>query len=89
MALVIERPAMDESTMVQATLWLASIPESLDDCLMLEGDRLLLVRRYASDDASADRDGRIRQHLALVRWFSTLGMAQLPDASSDSLGPWA
>lgn len=89
MALAIERPAMDETMLFQATLWLASIPDSLDDSLVLEGERLFLIRRYGLEESSCERDGRIQQHLAIVRWFATQGEPQPPVTDVKPSGAWA
>lgn len=88
LALAIERPTMDEATLVQATLWLASIAQSLDDSLVLEGECLYMIRRYALDEAAQERQARIQQQLALVRWFAALGRPPLPGADVNA-EPWA
>ncbi|MHC8403428.1 hypothetical protein ACYZTX_29375 [Pseudomonas sp. MDT1-17] len=88
MALAIERPAMDEAMLLQTTLWLASIPDSLDDSLVLEGERLFLIRRYGLEEPAAERDTRIQQHLVIVRWFATQGQPQALAADLKPSGPW-
>lgn len=77
---------MDEAMLMQVTLWLASIAQSLDDSLVLEGERLYLIRRYALDEAADELQVRIEQQLAIVRWFAAQG-EQPP--STNAAGPWA
>lgn len=85
-ALAIERPPMDEISLLQTTLWLASIPDSLDDSLVLEGERLFLIRRYGLEEPLCEREARIQQHLAIARWFATQGASTAFDGKPS--GHW-
>lgn len=72
-ALAIERPSIDDEWLARSCLWIASMPDSLDDCLVVEGGRVLLVRRYEIETPSLELNVRINQQLAVARWFSTQG----------------
>lgn len=89
LALTIERPAMEEAQLAQATLWLASIPDSLDDSLVLEGEHLFLVRRYDQQTLGHERNGRLQQHLAIVRWFAAHEPPAAAAREGRPTGPWA
>ncbi|MBV4465829.1 hypothetical protein KVG95_21105 [Pseudomonas sp. SWRI79] len=88
-ALVIERPSIDDQWLIQLTLWLASVPGSLDDSLLLEGDRLLLVRRYELDLTSVELETRINRQLTIARWLATHGEEQQESTDSAVAGRWA
>ncbi|MCU1748805.1 hypothetical protein [Pseudomonas sp. 6D_7.1_Bac1] len=87
-ALVIERPLIDDQWLAQLSLWLASVPGSLDDSLLLEGERLLLVRRYESDLASVELQAQINQQLTIARWLAAQGEEQQDSTDTAVAGRW-
>lgn len=51
------------------SLWLFSFRASLNDSLMMDGDRLLLLRRYAPDLSTEEWVAGIEQQLAVADWL--------------------
>ena len=70
-ALAIERASIDDDWLVRASLWLASIPQSLDDSLLLEGERVFLIRRHESPCPPHELEARVQQQLSIACWFAT------------------
>lgn len=70
-ALVIERSSFDDDWLIRASLWLASIPESLDDSLLLEGERVFLIRRHESQCPPRELEVRVQQQLSIASWLVT------------------
>lgn len=70
-ALAIERSAIDDEWLVRTSLWLASIPEGLDDSLLLEGERVFLVRRHDYQSPPQELETRVQQQLSIAGWFAT------------------
>lgn len=85
-ALAIERPSIDDEWLVRSCLWLASMHDSLDDSLLLEGERLFLVRSYKIGGASLDLEARINQQLAIVSWFANCDETQPISTESNVVG---
>ncbi|AZE50005.1 hypothetical protein C4K04_4341 [Pseudomonas chlororaphis] len=70
-ALAIERTSIDDEWLVRTSLWLASIPESLDDSLLLDGANIFLVRRHDSQCPPRELEARVQQQLSIACWFAT------------------
>ncbi|BBE08770.1 Putative uncharacterized protein [Mycoavidus cysteinexigens] len=73
MACAIERESLDDTWLVQASLWLASVRGNLDDSLLLEDGKLWLTRRYAPKLEYAVGQTQLNQQLAIARWLATHG----------------
>ncbi|MBK5415418.1 hypothetical protein [Pseudomonas sp. TH31] len=85
-ALAIERASIDDEWLVSASLWLASIPESLDDSLLLEGERIFLVRRYECQCSPKELEARVQQQVAIACWFATQGDSHDVSTETSTLG---
>ncbi|WP_126353852.1 hypothetical protein [Mycoavidus cysteinexigens] len=72
-ACAIERESLDDTWLVQASLWLASVRGNLDDSLLLEDGKLWLTRRYAPKLEYAVGQTQLNQQLAIARWLATHG----------------
>ncbi|MGF6401570.1 hypothetical protein ABH905_005236 [Pseudomonas frederiksbergensis] len=70
-ALAIEHPSIDDEWLVRTSLWLASIPEGRDDSLLLEGERVFLVRRHECQCPPEELQARVQQQLSIACWFAT------------------
>lgn len=85
-ALAIERVSIDDEWLVRTSLWLASIPEGLDDSLLLEGEQIFLVRRYECQCSPTELEARVQQQVAVVCWFATQGGSHDGATETSALG---
>ena len=70
-ALAIERDPIDDEWLVRTSLWLASIPQSLDDSLLVEGERVFLIRRHDLQCSPLELQARVQQQLSVACWFAS------------------
>ncbi|WP_460745757.1 hypothetical protein [Microvirgula curvata] len=56
----------DDGWLIRTCLWLASMRGGLDDGLLLDGDRLWLVRCHAADIAPAELEAALLQQSAIA-----------------------
>lgn len=85
-ASVIERNPIDDEWLVRASLWLASIPDSLDDSLLLEGERVFLIRRHDLQCPPLELQARVQQQLSIACWFATHDASHPESTETSALG---
>lgn len=69
-ALSVERADVDDEWLVRATLSLATLRGALDDSLVLDGDALWFVRRYAPDLDDAALEAALAQQQGVAHWLA-------------------
>ncbi|WP_157664180.1 hypothetical protein [Burkholderia ubonensis] len=69
-AFVVDAAPLDELWLVQASLWLASLREQLDDSLWLDDGTLYFTRRYDRDIAANQLRVGLEQQGAVARWLN-------------------
>ncbi|OLF53053.1 hypothetical protein BTN82_20020 [Pseudomonas chlororaphis] len=85
-ALAIERTSIDDEWLVRTSLWLASIPESLDDSLLLDGENIFLIRRHDSQCPPRELEARVQQQLSIACWFATHDASHLTSTETRTVG---
>ncbi|HTI18316.1 MAG TPA: hypothetical protein VL598_11680 [Trinickia sp.] len=69
-ALKVESDSLDDIGLQNATLWLASVREALDDALLLDDDGLWLVRRYETELTACQWQALFNHQRAIADWLS-------------------
>lgn len=64
-------------------LWFASIKTCVNDSLLLESNRLFLVRRYSEKQNTAQWEASLTQQLAITDWLSRQGSADRPHSNRE------
>lgn len=85
-ALAIECESIDDEWLVRASLWLASIPQSLDDSLLVECERVFLIRRHDLQCPPLELQARLQQQLSIACWFTTHDASHPVSTETSALG---
>lgn len=85
-ALVIERKSIDDEWLARASLWLASIPQSLDDSLLVEAELVFLIRRHDLQCPPLELQARVQQQLSIACWFATHDASHPVSTETSAMG---
>lgn len=78
--------AGSDAWLLRTCLWLTSARDRLDDGLLLNGDRLWLVRRHSQDITPCELDTVLRQQAATARYLPDIACPPREPAVIASLG---
>lgn len=76
--------AMDTGLIISETdwlqrvcLWFAAVRDCINDCLILEANRLMLVRRHKDPQTTVQWEAALNQQLAVCDWLNRYGAAEM------------
>jgi len=68
-------------------LWFASMRSCVNDCLLLESDRLFLARSHHATQSTSEWENSLNQQLAVTDWLTKNGAMSMT-STPHQMGSW-